>query len=193
MVRFEKNLYERVLNSAILGRARHIESPSKFYFENANSYMRVANWHKEHNSILTWWYKLTAPISNWIDRTLVYGFRRGIELDRGYIPDDVELYEETELRRGLFLENVLREGTHPYQYLFHVYRRMRYFKVERAVQGFIVPDYIRKESEKRTLYQAVLLSRKWDDFVYMNFYSDMTPMTYYTRVESANSGKTEPS
>jgi hypothetical protein len=193
MVRFEKNLYERLLNSSILGRARSIGSPSKFYFENSHNYMRVSNWHKEHNSILTLWFKLFSPFSSWWDRNMVYGYRRGIELDRGYIPDDTELYEETELRRGLFLENVFREATHPYQHLFHIYRRMRYFKVERAVQGFIVPDYIRKEAEKRTLYQAILLSRKWNDFVYMNFTSDMTPMTYYTRVTSSDPGKTQPS
>jgi hypothetical protein len=182
MVRFEKNLWEKVVNHSLFGRARVIGSPSKAYFENPYSYMRVADWHKEHNSIMSLWYRATAPISDWWDRNFVYKFRRDLELERGYVPDDLELYEEIDLRRGLFLENVFREGTHPYQFMFHFYRRMRYFKVERSVQGFVVPDYIRKESEKRTLYQAVLLSRKWNDYVFMNFVSDMTPMTYYTRV-----------
>lgn len=183
MVRFEKNLYEKIFNVAFLGRARYIESPSKAYFENPYSYMRVARWQEEHNhSLLKLWYKLISPFTNWWDRNMVYAYRRDIELQRGFLPDDIELYDENELRRGLFLENVFREATHPYQHLFHHYRRMRFFKVERSVQGFHVPDYIRKESEKRTLYQAILLSRKWNDFVYMNFYSDMTPQTYHTRV-----------
>lgn len=182
MVRFEKNIYEKVINHSLFGRSRVMASPTKAYFENPYSYMRVANWHKEHNSILSLWYKITAPIHDWYDRIFVYKYRRDIELERGYVPDDNETYEETDLRRGLFLENVFREACHPYQYMFHTYRRMRYFKVERSVQGFVVPDYIRKESEKRTLYQAVLLSRKWNDFIYMNFVSDLTPMTYHTRV-----------
>jgi len=36
-----------------------------------------------------------------------------------------------------------RESLHPYQWIFAKKRRARYYKVERGLRGFWVPDYIR--------------------------------------------------
>ncbi len=45
---------------------------------------------------------------------------------------------------------------HPYQWVLFRQRRARYYKVERAVRGFFVPDYIRKEAESRLLSDTLV-------------------------------------
>lgn len=59
-------------------------------------------------------------------------------------------------------------------------RRARFYKVERAVRGFYVPDYIKKEAESRLLADTVALKDEWEDFIYTNFWSDITPSMRYT-------------
>jgi len=44
---------------------------------------------------------------------------------------------------------MVRDSCHPYQHIFFKKRRARYYKVERGVRGFYVPDYIRSEAENR--------------------------------------------
>lgn len=106
---------------------------------------------------------------------------RDLLLQRGYVPDDILIYSEVELRKGTFHENILRESCHPYQWLFFRYRRMRYYKIERCLQGFFVPDWLRQESSKRTWADALKLENKWNEFVFSNWMSDMTPATYFGR------------
>jgi len=57
-------------------------------------------------------------------------------------------------------------------------RRARYYKVERAVRGFAVPDYLRNEAAQRTYADTVDVMREWDRFLYSNYFSDMTPITH---------------
>jgi len=46
--------------------------------------------------------------------------------------------------------NYLKKNSlHPYTVLFAKKRRARYYKVERALRGFYVPEWIRKEAEER--------------------------------------------
>jgi len=59
-------------------------------------------------------------------------------------------------------------------------RRARYYKVERAVRGFFVPDYIRKEAESRLLSDTLVNKEVYEEYVYKNYMSDMTPSTRYT-------------
>ena len=59
-------------------------------------------------------------------------------------------------------------------------RRARYYKVERAVRGFFVPDYLRKEAESRLLADTADVRDEWESFIYNNYYSDMTPAGHYT-------------
>lgn len=52
MVRLEKHLWEVFLNSSMLGRARVLGAPSKWYTENRNDAFKVAA-HKVFNQGIT--------------------------------------------------------------------------------------------------------------------------------------------
>lgn len=54
-------------------------------------------------------------------------------------------------------------------------RRQRYYKIERALRGFYVPDYIRKEAEARLFVDTVENKKTWEDFVFNEYMADMTP------------------
>lgn len=54
-------------------------------------------------------------------------------------------------------------------------RRERYYKVDRGIRGFYVPEYIRSEASQQTLVDCEKLQREWWAFTHDNFYSDMTP------------------
>jgi hypothetical protein len=69
---------------------------------------------------------------------------------------------------------------HPYQHLLFRRRRARYYKVERALRGFMVPDYLKKEAESRLFADTFALRDEWENFQYKNYYSDMTPTQRYT-------------
>lgn len=55
-------------------------------------------------------------------------------------------------------------------------RRARYYKVERALRGFYVPDWVRKEAEQREMAGTVDNILTWENFVYKEYMSDMTPI-----------------
>ena len=178
-MRLEKNLYERLFNIDILGRGRKITKPTKFYMINPQYYMMAQAYHSAYHTSL--WYKMFAPIMEKLFYYSTWTYRRDVELSRGYIPDDTEVHAEWDLRRGIFLEHVLRESCHPLYWLMYKYRRQRFFKIERTTQGLLVPDWIRKESAQRTLKEAAKMEAKFNDFAHKNFYSDMTPGSFYNR------------
>lgn len=64
---------------------------------------------------------------------------------------------------------------HPYHVTLKGKRRERYYKIERALKGFFVPQHVRAEAEAQTLTTAVKLKEEWDRFMFINFWSDMTP------------------
>jgi len=59
-------------------------------------------------------------------------------------------------------------------------RRARFYKVERALRGFFVPDYLRKEGESVLLKDTLSVKEEWDGYVEKNWISDMTPTMRYT-------------
>ena len=54
-------------------------------------------------------------------------------------------------------------------------RRERYYKVDRGIRGFYVPEYIRSEASSQTLVDCEKLQREWWTFTHDNYYSDITP------------------
>ena len=68
---------------------------------------------------------------------------------------------------------------HPYMHVLFKRRRARYYKVERAVRGFIVPDYLRKEAENRLLADTVENIDEYENFYQVNFANDMTPNLHW--------------
>lgn len=103
-----------------------------------------------------------------------YPYIRDMLKQRGYTFDDIQVHHETDLRRSPFYEHVFREATHPYHWLFFKARRRRYFKVDRIINGFFVPDYVNDEVKNNTLAEALVKEREWDNFIYKNYVSDIT-------------------
>jgi hypothetical protein len=83
---------------------------------------------------------------------------------------------------SLFVLNSL----HPYTVLFMKKRRARYYKVERAVRGFYVPDWVRKEAEEREMADTVDNIFTWEKFIYQEYMSDMTPMSRWSTLGKLN-------
>jgi hypothetical protein len=181
MVRFEKSLYEKLLNNKLFGRERIIASPSKTNYIQPATYTMAQAYHMRYKH--SYFQKAIAPVVDWFYKIFFWQYTRGELLQRGFVADDYN-HTETELRRGILRENILRESCHPYEQLFYRYRRLRYFKVDRIIQGFFVPDFVRKDVEKRTLSDAAVAKYNWDNFVHNNFMSDLTPSTYFGRVAS---------
>ena len=61
-------------------------------------------------------------------------------------------------------------------------RRGRYYKVERTMPGFQVPDYIIDEVSQSTFEDASRLEREYADFVYQHYESDQTFIAHGTIV-----------
>lgn len=62
------------------------------------------------------------------------------------------------------------------------YRRLRYYKVERVIQGFFVPEHLRDEAKQRTFCETLAVSDEWENFFYRNYQSDMTPTGHSFKV-----------
>lgn len=180
MVRLEKNLYELVLNRPIFGRGRSVASPSKWNYIDPFQYMSLKAYQAAYkvNPLQRF---VILPMMDMLMPFLWWGWERDLMKKRGYIPEDFEIYEESDLRRGVFLEHVFRESCHPLHWRMFCFRRLRYYKIDRSTAGFYVPEFVKKETEKSTWADALIKKTKWDRFVQNNFYSDLTPATYYTR------------
>jgi len=72
-------------------------------------------------------------------------------------------------------EHIARENLHPYHWLLKIRRRARYWKVERGLRGFFVPEFIRSQAKTQTYGDYVKVDNEWKNFVYNNYMSDMTP------------------
>jgi hypothetical protein len=176
MVRFEKLIWEQLVNTRALGRERVISTPRKWF----NSFR-----HEENKVAAHYWYTtgLTGVFFKAFERPLSWLFwqwPRDIALQRGLSLEDFFLHQDREMRRDVLFEHIIRQSCHPYQHLLFKRRRARYYKVERAVRGFFVPDYVRKEAEQVTWADTAPIIDEWQQFTYLNFWSDMTPATRYT-------------
>lgn len=58
--------------------------------------------------------------------------------------EDKFLHLDHELRREELFEHMARESLHPYQWLLKVRRRERYYRIERGLRGYYVPEFIRE-------------------------------------------------
>jgi len=126
---------------------------------------------------------IRATLFRFIEPVIAYfawKWPRDIALQRGLSMEDFLLHTDREQRRDMLFETVNRESCHPYQHLFFRKRRARYYKVERALRGFYVPDYLRREASDRLAADTAEVMENWNSHMYQNYYSDMTPATRYT-------------
>mmetsp|Transcript_40905 Transcript_40905/g.47561 ORF Transcript_40905/g.47561 Transcript_40905/m.47561 type:complete len:332 (+) Transcript_40905:39-1034(+) len=173
-MRLEKVAYEKIINTHMFGRQRKIGSPIKWYFQDREKAQTILAHQVMNKGITGTIFRVLEPVIAWV----FWKWPRDIALQRGLAPEDFELHTDREQRRDYFTESIWRQSCHPYQPLLFKRRRARYYKVERAVRGFFVPDYIRKEAEQRTYADTIDLMEEWNNFVYKNYYSDMTPTTH---------------
>jgi len=172
-MRFEKLLYEKVVNTRMLNRQRVMGNPKKWFNENRTEAHRIVA-HKFFNQGITGAiFRPLEGIMSW----LFYQWPRDIAVRRGLILEDFWVHNERDQRRDYFTETVWKQSCHPYQPLFYRRRRGRYYKIERAVRGFQVPEYLKVESSKRTLAETIEVKEEWENFTLTNYYSDMTPTT----------------
>lgn len=171
-------MYERVVNNATVGRARNITTPKKWFNVNTTDYNKAqAGWMYDNSITLRLAEKILYPLY----KKFWWEWQRDMTLQKGYAMEDVYVVSDTDLRRSPFYEHMVRETCHPYQYLMQKYKRMRYFKVERIIQGFYVPEHLREEAKKRTWAHALAAMDEWNNFVYKNYASELTPTTYDSR------------
>lgn len=174
MVRFERLLWERVVNIKAFGRDRTLGAPRKPHYVRRRDLNGVIAHQLFNTGITTALFNFMEPLLAYI----LYKWPRDIGLQRGLAWEDLFLHHDRELRRCVFFEHVVRTACHPYEWLLPKRRRGRYYKVERALRGFFVPEYLRQEAQERTLIDFSRNKQTWEDFCYDNFYSDMTPRTY---------------
>ena len=173
--RLEKSLYERLFNREIFGRARKMGTARKPLYLDYDKWNQYAcNGFTKDKSFIG---KLLHPFMYWYTKHWIWRYQRDIALQRGYVMDDFYIHAEHEMRRSSFLEHVWRESTHPYQHIFFKARRRRYFKVERTLQGFFVPEHVREEAKQRTMAETLDAQAEWNEFQYTNYTSDMAPAT----------------
>jgi len=174
-MRFEKLIWESLVNTKTFGRERVIASPRKWFTASRNKENKVAAHYYFTHGIRASIFKSMEGVFSW----LFWKWPRDFALQRGLAMEDFLVHTERELRRDYLFEHIIRQGCHPYQHLFFKRRRARFYKVERAVRGFFVPDYLRKEAESVTLADTLAVKEEWDEYAYTNWYSDMTPTTRY--------------
>jgi len=173
-VRLEKIWYERLFNSAMTGRQRVIRQPRLWDYDN----LEKANRLEEEKPVFTketGWERIIEPFMAYF----FYQWPRDIATQRGLSMEDFLLFNDRELRRDPLFENILRQSLHPYMHVLFKARRRRYYKVERAVRGFWVPDYLRKEAESRLLKDTVENINEWRNFYEVNYDNDMTPSIHW--------------
>jgi len=176
MVRFEKLPWEKFFNIKALGRERVFGAPTKWFKRNVYDDMVIAQHNIFDKGVSGFIFRFFEPLFAYY----FYHWPKDIAHNKGLALEDYILHTDREQRRDMFFETVNRESCHPYQHLFYRKRRARYFKVEKAIRGFKVPDYIYEEGEDRLAADTGAAIEEWQDHLYNNYYSDMTPVTRYT-------------
>lgn len=173
-MRLEKIWYERLFNTAMTGRQRVIRQPKLWDYDNLEKIHRLED-EKPVFKKETGWARFVEPFYAYF----CYQWPRDIALQRGLALEDFYLFNDRELRRDPLFETILRQSLHPYMHVLFKARRRRYYKVERAVRGFWVPDHIRKDAENRLYKDTVDNINEWEDFYETNYDNDMTPSIHW--------------
>lgn len=164
-MRLEKIFYERLVNNKLLSRARTIGKPSLSHDE-TNLLMMVPPYFGIK--------KLFNPFKRWLDgmewRVMMSGLR-----PRGLAPEDWILFRSEELRRDPLFEHANRESLHPFMRENIRLRMHRYYKVDEAVKGFEVPEYVKEEAKERYFFRSLGNVITYRHFFKQNYQNDQTP------------------
>jgi len=159
-----------LFNTSMLSRQRVIREPRLWDYDNLQKFNRLED-EKPVFTKQTGWRRWLEPTMAYF----MYQWPRDIALQRGLSLEDFYLFNDRELRRDPLWEHICRQSLHPYMHVLFKARRRRYYKVERGLRGFWVPDHIRKDAENRLLKDTVENINEWDEFYEVNYDNDMTP------------------
>lgn len=81
MVRFEKLIYERILNNKAVGRERVISSPKKWFTANRHREVKVAAHYYFTGGLRAAMFRAVEPVMSW----LFWKWPRDIALQRGKV------------------------------------------------------------------------------------------------------------
>lgn len=164
-------MYEKVFNSKVLGRAREITRPSLSHVE--TNFLSAG---LPDAGLLKY---ILGPVKNWFKR-MEWWWLYDQTQNRGMTIEDTVLFRGWEIRRDTLFEHVFRESLHPMFRELTRYRHLRHQKVEMAVPGFVAPDYIQEETNKRTYIASFGNFITWRHFYVQNYENDQTAhSTYY--------------
>jgi len=72
---------------------------------------------------------------------------------------------------------------HPYMHVLYKRRRTRYYKLERGLKGFFVPDYLRKEAKDRLFSDFAKNRADWYSYRNREWFNDTTPTMHWSHTE----------
>lgn len=172
MVRLEKVIYEKMLNTKILNRARVIKTP-----KNLETQQEVFLKQLPKNRFIQ---KLINPIITYID-SLEYRDWRNLCIQRGISFDQIMMETDMELYRCPFHEHFLRETTHPYHYSLNKWSRFAYSKIDTYLRGFEAPDHIKNEVKNRTYVDCKEKIDTFHEMLAKNYNNEKTFLNHYYR------------
>ena len=144
MVRLERNLYEMLVNSSILGRARKLDRPSKWFTKKNQSPDFQLHYWPFGNIV----YKAILPLIEKI-AAKEYQITHEVAKEQGIPTQTFMTMHETEWRRDIDLEHIKRENIHPWNILETNIMRCRYWKVQKYLEGYTTPEYLLEKSHDK--------------------------------------------
>jgi len=174
MVRLERILYEKAVNTNLLGRARKIAKPRSWFTEE----------NKVNNNTVVWplqnlGSKLMEPFWERL-ASMEYNTIRSISKDQGVPLENFFALREEDWRRGVLAENMKRENLHPFVNMIHRWTRNRYFKVDKYQPGFEVPDHILEETHGEPFQKNYGYSSGIQELLF-EYKKEMIPTSYMWR------------
>ena len=172
MVRLEKVLYEKVLNTALLGRARTIVKP-KHLEHSQEQFLRELPKTRLTQKILNPMWQFIGGIE--------YRDWRALCLQRGIAFDQILMETDMELFRCPFHEHFMRESTHPYHHTLNKWSRFAYSKVDTYLRGFEAPEYLREPVRQRTYMECKEKIDTFHEMLVKNYENEKTIANHWYR------------
>lgn len=132
MVRLERALYEKLVNTRTLGRAREIAKPR--YFKKTLDVNRSYFWPAGGTA--------TSLYFKFCEKWFAFQYRFDLSYfkPRAYSLIEFKIFPENEWRRSSLNEQLHRENVHPYHFFQRQMTRQRYHKLEKYVSGVEMPE-----------------------------------------------------
>ena len=132
MVRLERALYEKLVNTRTFGRARDIAKPR--YYKKTFTENRSYFWPAGGTA--------TSLYFQFAEKWFAFQYRFDLSYyrPRAYSLIEFKTFSESDWRRGTLNEQMHRENVHPYHFFQRQMTRQRFHKLEKYVSGVEMPE-----------------------------------------------------